>query len=342
MAMMPPLLLGADGLPIDRSRLKQEQAAPGIASIRQVISGHPSKGITPERLARLMLEAEQGNATAYLELLEDIEEKEPHYLGVLGKRKRAVAQLDMVVSAASNSADDQKAADLIKRVLDRDELEEELLDLLDALGKGYAVAEICWDTRNGQWLPRELKWRDPRWFAFDLFDGVTLRLRTTEGLVDLDPYKFIVHIAKAKSGIPIRGGLTRCIAWLYLFKNFDLKSWVTFTEAFGHPLRVGKYGLGASKEDKAKLLDAVRNIAQDAAAIIPEGTLIEFIEAKITGNIALFEGLAKYIDQQISKAVLGNTGTTDAIAGGHAVGRISSARMPRASPARSIAPWCGR
>jgi phage gp29-like protein len=127
---------------------------------------------------------------------------------------------------------------------------------------------------------------------------------------------------KAKSGLPIRGGLARAVAWAYLFKNFDVKSWVVFAEAYGHPLRVGKYGTGATPEDKAALLKALRNIAGDAAAMIPESMMIEFIEAKVAGNIDLFERMADWFDRQVSKAVLGNTGTTDAIAGGHAVGRV--------------------
>ena len=38
---------------------------------------------------------------------------------------------------------------------------------------------------------------------------------------------------------------------------------------------------------------------------------IDFVEAKISGSITLFEKLAEFLDKQISKAVLGQTGTTD-------------------------------
>ncbi len=46
------------------------------------------------------------------------------------------------------------------------------------------------------------------------------------------PYKFIVHVAKAKAGLPIRGGLARAAGWTYLFKNYVLKDWVTFAEVY--------------------------------------------------------------------------------------------------------------
>ena len=75
----------------------------------------------------------------------------------------------------------------------------------------------------------------------------------TEPLV---PYKFIVHVAKAKAGLPIRGGLARAAGWAYLFKNYVLKDWVTFAEVYGQPLRVGKYGPGATEQDKETLLQS--------------------------------------------------------------------------------------
>ena len=96
----------------------------------------------------------------------------------------------------------------------------------------------------------------------------------------LAPFKFIVHVAKAKAGLPVRGGIARAAGWAYLFKNYVLKDWVTFAEIFGQPLRLGKYSPGATEADKQALLSAVANIGTDAAAIIPESMLIEFVETR--------------------------------------------------------------
>ncbi len=63
-------------------------------------------------------------------------------------------------------------------------------------------------------------------------------------------------------------------AWM--FKNFGVKDWLRFAEAYGHPLRIGKYDKGATDDERAVLLRAVRNIASDASAIIPEGMEIDF------------------------------------------------------------------
>jgi len=300
------------GRPVELGRLKEEEAGPTVCGIRQVLSGHPAQGLTPVRLARLLRAAEDGDPVAYLELAEEMEEKDLHYRSVLATRKYQVAGLEITVEAATDAAEDVKAADLIRDWLTRDELREELFDVLDAIGKGYSLTEILWDTSGGQWLPTRLEWRDPRWFVFDRTDGRTPMLLSESGQpTPLAPYKYIYHLHHSKSGLPIRGGLARAAAWGYLFKNFDVKAWVQFAEICGIPLRLGKYGQGASEKDKAVLLQAVRNIAADAAAIIPASMAIDFVEAKISGNITLFEKLADYLDKQVSKAVLGQTGTTD-------------------------------
>ncbi|MEA5090822.1 DUF935 domain-containing protein [Solidesulfovibrio sp.] len=300
------------GRPVELGRLKEEEAAPTVTGVRQVLSGHPAQGLTPGRLARLLRAAEDGDPVEYLELAEDMEERDPHYRSVLATRKNQVSGLEVRVVAATDTAEDVKAADLIRDWLNRDELADELFDVLDAVGKGFSETEIIWDTSGREWFPFRLERRDPRWFQFDRSDGRTPMLLSEAGQpVPLSPYKYISHVHKSKSGLPIRGGLARVSAWCYLFKNFDLKSWVEFAEVFGVPLRLGKYGPGATKEDKAVLLQAVRSISRDAAAIIPASMSIDFIEAKISGSIALFEKLAEFLDKQVSKAVLGQTGTTD-------------------------------
>jgi phage gp29-like protein len=342
-------LYDAYGREVDTGMLREEQAAPTMAGVRNIYSVmHPSIGLTPERLTGILQQAEFGDPYLYLELAEEIEEKDLHYLAVLSTRKNAVAQLDVVVRAASSGADDQRAAAMVREMLlgGPIHLDGVLFDVLDALGKGFSATEIMWDTSGREWFPAQLKWRDPRWFAFDWISGEEMLVRTLKGepvpvesgaeartpthfggegiyswmrpgigiqpmTAPLAPYKFVTHFAKAKAGLPIRGGLARAAGWSYLFKNYVLKDWVTFTEVFGQPLRVGKYHPGASEQDKAALLNAVSRIGTDAAAIMPESMVIEFIEAHQNGSSELYKSFCEYLDAQVSKAVLGQTLTTE-------------------------------
>jgi phage gp29-like protein len=283
-------LYDAYGREVDTERLREEQAAPTMAGVRNIYSiTHPSAGLTPEKLVAILREAEFGDPYLYLELAEEMEEKDLHYLAVLSSRKHALAGAGIVVTPASPAAEDRRAADLVNDVLNGGvfDLHSALFDILDALGKGFSASEIIWDTAGREWLPRRLVWRDPRWFMFDWISGEELLVRTLreEGqslaprasaaphfggsrwyaeseapighqplTAPLAPFKFVVHIARAKSGLPLRGGLARAAGWAYLFKNYVLKDWLGFAEVFGQPLRVGKYGPGATEADKQALL----------------------------------------------------------------------------------------
>jgi len=316
-AKSPPPLVWPNGQLMQTANLAREVAAPRMASVRSILSGHPAIGLTPQRLARLLMSAEQGDATAYLELAEEMEEKDPHYLSVLGTRKRAVAQMPIEVEAAGQSEDEQADAQLIRDWLDRDMLEAEIFDIMDAVGKGYSAVEMIWDTRPGLWQPQDLKWRDPRWFEFDRINGETLKLRGMGEPELLDAGKFIVHYHKAKSGLPIRGGLARVVAWGWMFKNFSIKDWVSFLETYGMPLRVGRYDNGETEDNIAILAQAVADLGADAAAVFPKTMEVQFIDGK--GGSApgdLWRSMAEYIDDQVSKVVLGQTNTTDAKSGG--------------------------
>lgn len=309
-------LLDQFGNAIDTKRLLQEEAAPSLIGTRQVVSNHPSRGLTPERLASILLQAEEGDSQRYFELGEDMEEKDLHYLGVLGTRKRAVSQLELSVEAASDAADDVKIADDLRDWLRRDTLSAELFDILDAIGKGVSCSEICWELTAKRWRPARIIRRDPRFFEFSRDDGETLLLREAGQLVPLAPFKYIVHVAKAKSGLAVRGGLARAVSWIWLFKNFSIKDWVAFGEVFGQPYRIGKYEPNATPEDKAALLRAVASVGSDAAAIIPTSMVVEFVEAAKSGSIDVYDRVARFFDEQLSKAVLGQTTTTEVTQGG--------------------------
>ncbi|MDA8428929.1 MAG: DUF935 family protein [Geobacteraceae bacterium] len=309
-------LYDAYNRPIDKTVLDKEIARPSMTGIRSIWNhGYVTGGLTPQRLGALLQNAAEGNADDYLSLAEEMEEKDLHYASVLGTRKRAVARLPIVVEAASDSPEDVKIADEIRALLKRSGTKGMVEDCLDALGKGYSAVEICWDKSKQPWRPGRYEWRDPRFFQYDRETQRELRLKDEADLmngIELPPYKFIVHTPRLKCGIPIRGGLARLAAWTYIFKNFSVKDWMAFCEVFGMPLRLGKYRPGEVEDNIAILRAAVANLGSDAAAVIPEGMQIEFIEnAKATGGEGLFERLANWLDKQMSKAVLGQTMTAD-------------------------------
>lgn len=321
MANEPTILVNQYGQPLTRPQLKVEMASPLISGVRNIQSGHPAQGLTPVRLARLLRAAEDGDWTAQCELAEEMEEKDLHYLSVIGTRKRVVSQLPMRVEPADDSPDARKDADLIENWLQRDTLQTEMFDILDAGAKGASFTEIIWEFGD-LWLPSALKWRMPQWFEFDRIDGDTPKLRDEAGqLIDLPYGKFIVHQQPAKSGLPSRSGLARAVAWGYMFKNYSIRDWVSFLELYGKPLRFGRYDIGAHEDDIRKLMRAVAQIGADATAVFPRTMDIEFESASQgTSPKDMWMSMAGYIDDQVSKAVLGQTSSADAKPGGLGTG----------------------
>jgi phage gp29-like protein len=313
--MAKSTILGPNGEPIDYGVLTQEIAEPGLTSIRQVYPDTVASGMTPERMVAILDAAAKNSTRDFLTLAEEMEERDTHYFSVLGTRKLAVQGLPVTIEAASEDPADVKIADAVRDLFATDVVQDCQADLLDALGKGFSVSEIVWDTSESQWMPKQITHRDPRWFRFDWIDRTTIRLLDEKdpafGL-PLQPFKFIRHVPKLKTGIPIRGGLARMIAYMWIISAYALKDWMAFAEVFGMPLRVGRYPATATPKDVAILKRAVANIGTDAAAVLPESMKIEFVEAASgAGGTDLYERLCQYMDKQKSKAVLGQTMTTD-------------------------------
>lgn len=280
----------------------------------------------PQRLARIIQAGDNGNTLDWAILAEEVEESFTHYAAVLGKRKRQVSQLPITVDAASGEESEAEAfeehAELVRDWLKTGVLQTALFDVLDGIGKGWSAHEVVWDQVPGRVWPSGLIYRPQRFFEFSYTDATTLLLRSEEGLKTLPPHKFLVHLHPAKSGNIGRSGITRMIAFMWCYATYTLRDWAMFVQAYGLPIRVGKYGPGASDADKRTLWQAVRSIAGDVAAIIPNSMDLEFVEASERGiGAAVYEQRMDWIQRECSKLVLGGTAGTEALRGGHAVGQ---------------------
>lgn len=292
-----------------------------VAQVTDKYSEYPSNGLTPQKLAEIFREADAGDVLRQMELFEEIEEKDPHLFSQLQTRKNAVTGLDFeIIPFDSDDPRDKEIADFIEsQIGSLESLEDVMTDLLDAIGKGFSVSEIMWGYDEGHVVVNDIRSRHQKRFFWDTVDD-SFKVRTKEAPdgIFLPDSKFIVHRYKARSGHPSRAGVLRVVSWMYLFKNYDIKDWIAFCEVYGMPLRLGKYQPGASEADKIALMQALIQIGADAAGIIPDGTTIDFITTEKASSTDLYERLARYCDEQISKAILGQTLTSDSGGGSFA------------------------
>lgn len=284
-------------------------------------------GMTPARMAAVLKRAAEAGATSrpgedigseledFFTLADEMEEIDPHYRSVLGTRKLSITGLEPEVSPAHDDAAEDETVEFVRKMVEAPAFADLIIDLLDGLGKGYSVVQPVWQVEDGKWVPQEYVWQDQRAFMWDRHERrVSLRPEDASGtLKPMQPGHAIVHVPKLKSGNPVRGSLARVVAWSFLYKNYTIKDWMRFLEVYGMPIRVGKYGTNATEDDKRSLIRALTRIGSDAAAAIPQGMEIEFVQASSGSSASgpVFGHMAEYIDKQMSKAVLGQTMTAD-------------------------------
>ena len=270
-------------------------------------ASHPSRGLTPAKLAKILSQAEQGDLIAQCELAEDMEEKDGHIFSELQKRRRALLGVEWQIVPPRNASAAEKADSemLAEQLEDMQILDDLIFDMSDAILKGFSNSEIKWQQQGKLWLPEAFNFKEPSWFMTPpvAADGKTavdrneLRLRdnTLEGAA-LQTFGWVSHVHKTKSGYLGRNGLARVLAWPFLFKNYGVCDLAEFLEIYGLPLRLGKYPTGANKSEKATLLRAVMSIGHNAGGIIPKGMEIDFKEAA-KGNKDPFEYMISLMEK---------------------------------------------
>jgi len=251
-------------------------------------------GLTPARLTALLRAATSTQAAAYLELAERMEEQDLHYRSQIQTRRLGLAGLDVRVVPVADRGLQRRIAAALEELIEADWWTD-LQALSDGIAKGYAVAEVLWDTAGSEWRPAEILPRPQQWYLYDRDDGRTLRLRDGSARgADLQPYGQLVHEPPLKAGLPIRTGLARAAAWAYLLKQLALKRWSIAAEVGAVPWRIGRYPAGTSDENIGILTEAVRSMGVDASAVIPDGMAIELVSrGKAKNPVAVLEPEAR-------------------------------------------------
>lgn len=232
------------------------------------------------------------------------------------QRELALIGKEWFVEPGDSSRKAKKAADRLEAVLKNLEWDVKTQKMLSAVLYGYAAAEMMWATDGAEITLADIKVRNRKRFGF--LPSGELRMRTFNNQMSgeqLPAGKFWAFACGADhDDEPYGLGLGHYLYWPVFFKKNGLKFWLTFLEKFGQPTAVGKYPSGASDPEKARLLQALASIQSSTAIRIPEGMIIELLEATRSGT-ADYTALYDRMNAAISKVYLGHTGSTDATPG---------------------------
>jgi phage gp29-like protein len=130
--------------------------------------------------------------------------------------------------------------------------------------------------------------------------------------------KFVQVRRRINGDVLTREGLCRVLMWAALFRNWTLRDWLTAAEIGWKPWRVGKFKKSASSEDITILKSALQRMSSTGTAALPETVdlLVEWPKGATSSTQSLHKELCEFLAGEISKAVLGQTLTTEAGARG--------------------------
>lgn len=306
-------ILDVTGLPFDFDD-ELQTAHEALAMVMKRTQEHPSSGITPNRAAQLLRDAERGDLSAQADLAFDMEEKDTHLFSELSKRRLAIQAVNWSIEPPKNATpQEKKDAEMLQEILqDAAWFDDALFDAGDAILKGYSLQEIEWGWLGKMRIPTALHHRDAALFRANP-DNLS-ELRLADGSyhgAGLQPFGWFRHQAKSRTGYAGVHGLVRTLVWPFIFKNYSVRDFAEFLEIYGLPMRVGKYPTGATAREKATLMQAVMDIGRRAGGIIPLGMSLDF-QAAANGQADPFMAMIGWAEKAMSKAILGGTLTTEA------------------------------
>lgn len=233
---------------------------------------------------------------------------DPHLFAVAQKRKAGT--LKRRIEFRRDGVPDDKVNDQISSPWFLRFIE----DALDAQFWGFTLV---------QFYINEKGWIDYFNVPRKHVDPVLGVIKTRQSDIIGVPFDTYPDLLMVKGKEPL-GILARTAPYV-IYKRGSMGDWAQFSEIFGMPVRKYTYD-AADPQSRAAAMDDAMNQGSASIFLCPEGTNLEFIEAgNKTGSAEVYASLIERCNAEMSKAVLGNTLTTEASeTGTQALGTVHS------------------
>lgn len=202
--------------------------------------------------------------------------------------------------------DDEKIKDEFKKIFNPDVVSQ----ILETYLYGLNVFEINYKEKEGLVYPRLVQ-RDFRQFKFNDAGEFTFNANGSER--SIPPLKVIYALNRANFRKVYGDGLLKKLYFPVKMKNASLKFWFRFLEKFGSPWAIAK----TSYEPDEMAAEVQAMLSGDSAVI---DTDEEITLVQPTSNVD-FTRLPAYLDNQISKAILGANLASDVKEGSYAAAK---------------------
>lgn len=202
--------------------------------------------------------------------------------------------------------DDEKIKDEFKKIFNPDVVSQ----ILETYLYGLNVFEVNYKEKEGLVYPRLVQ-RDFRQFKFN--DAGEFVFNAGGSEQSIPPLKVIYALNRANFRKVYGDGLLKKLYFPVKMKNASLKFWFRFLEKFGSPWAIAK----TSYEPDEMAAEVQAMLSGDSAVI---DTDEEITLVQPTSNVD-FTRLPAYLDNQISKAILGANLTSDVKEGSYAAAK---------------------
>ncbi len=312
-------------------RTKGTQEAPSVVTRQRVKDFRqnrysPIRGMTPEKLSRQRDAFKAGYLREFALTMDAIEEFDDVIKCVAGKRKAAVARREYQVltpkdlprGLAREAAKHKEALEYFYRnlkvtnAIDEDEeggFELLVRQMMDAVGKRYAVHEIIWDPRP-EGLTAKLRFV-PLWF-----------FENREGRLKFLPQDYAqdgVELKERDWLVTVGPGIMMACATSWLYKMLPLRDWLIYSQNFGTPGVQGKTPAAKGSQEWNDMVEAVSEAISGMSCVTGMADIIEKLDFTAAGAQP-FQPLVESEDRKIVALWRGNDlGTLSADAKGASV-----------------------
>lgn len=202
--------------------------------------------------------------------------------------------------------DDEEIVKNFKAVFNPDIVSQ----ILETYLYGLNVFEINYKEKDGSIYPRLVQ-RDFRQFKFN--DAGEFVFVAGGSEQKISPFKVVYALNRANFRKTYGDGLIKKLYFPVKMKNASLKFWFRFLERFGSPWAVAKTSF-----DPDELANEVQAMLSGDSAVIDTEEELTLIQP--SSNVD-FTKLPTYLDNQISKAILGANLTSDIKEGSYAAAK---------------------
>ena len=175
---------------------------------------------------------------------------------------------------------------------------------------GDALDAEYWGFTLVQFYINEKGWIDYYLVPRKHVDPVLRVIKTRQDDLMGEPFDNYADLLMIRGKEPL-GILARTAPYV-IYKRGTIGDWAQLAEIFGRPIR--KYTYDASDpEARRASLEAAESQGGASVFLCPDGSKLEFIEpGNLSGSSDMYSALTDRYNAEMSKAVLGNTLTTEA------------------------------